>query len=293
MPSIRQFLLVGAVIATVVLWASSFVGIRAALGAYSPTHLALLRFLVAALALLAYAITQRVPRPKLKDLPMIALSGGIGITIYNLALNAGEQTITAGAASLLVNTVPIWTAILASIFLKETCSWQSWLGIATSFTGAAVIALGEGRQMDINWGVGLVLLAAIAQAVYFVMSKPYLRQYRPIEFTIYALLSGAVFLLPFAKGLIETVATAPPSATAAVVYLGIGPAAIAYFTWSYVLAHVPAAQATSFLYGVPVVTIVIAWIWLQEVPSLTSLLGGSIAIMGVLLVNTHKRKSQN
>ncbi|MBF2048537.1 MAG: EamA family transporter [Elainella sp. C42_A2020_010] len=289
----HQLLLTGAIILTVVLWASAFVGIRAALVAYSPIHLALLRFLVASVILLIYAMIQRVPRPKPKDFPLIALAGFIGITVYNLALNAGEQTVTAGAASLLVNTAPIWTTLLATTFLGERSSWQGWLGIAISFTGAAILALGEAGDMQLNWGAGLVLLAAFAQAVYFVISKPALQRYRPIQFTIYALLSGTVFLLPFFPGLLSTVSAAPSAATLAVIYLGIGPAALAYFTWSYVLANIPASQATSFLYFVPVIAIVIAWFWLQEIPSLTSLLGGGLAILGVVLVNFQQRQKSS
>lgn len=292
MKNFYHFPIMGAIVLTVVLWASAFVGIRAALAAYSPTHLALLRFLVASAVLLIYAATQQIPRPRCKDLPLIVLAGGIGITGYNLALNAGEQTITAGAASLLVNTAPIWTVILATLFLKESISYRRWLGVVISFVGATVIALGEGGSMQLNWGAGLVLLAALTQAIYFVLSKNCLIRYRPVEFTIYALLSGTVFLLPFCPGLLHTVRTAPIDATLAVVYLGIGPAALAYFTWSYVLSQIPASQAISFLYFVPVVAIVIAWLGLHEVPSLASLIGGGIAIAGVVLVNTQAGNAQ-
>lgn len=290
MKEIHRYSVLSAIALTVVLWASAFVGIRVALVAYSPSHLALLRFLVASLVLLSYAIIQRVSLPKIRDIPWIALSGFIGITVYNLALNAGEQTITAGAASLLVNTVPIWTTILATLFLNEHSSWRSWLGITISFIGAGVIALGESGGMQLNWGAGLVVLAALSQAIYFVISKPYLNRYRPVEFTVYAILSGTIFLLPFLPSLLQTMSRATPDATLAVIYLGIGPAALAYFTWSYVLAKVPASQATSFLYFVPVIAIGIAWIWLQEVPNLISLLGGGLAIIGVVLVNTQKQK---
>lgn len=67
----------------------------------------MLRFLVASTVLAIYALIMRIRLPAWRDLPRIALCGLVGIAGSNLALNTGEQTVTAGAASLLVNTGPI------------------------------------------------------------------------------------------------------------------------------------------------------------------------------------------
>lgn len=87
---------------TIVLWASAFAGIRAAPIGYSPTHLAFLRFLVASLVLGVYALVTHRSLPLARDVPGFLLLGGIGISLYNVALNAGEQQVSAGSASLLV-----------------------------------------------------------------------------------------------------------------------------------------------------------------------------------------------
>ena len=81
----------------------------------------------------------------------------------------------------------------------------------------------------------------------------------------------------------------PPAclhATFAVIYLGIFPAAIAYVLWNYALARMPASLLSSFLYLSPVLASLIAWVWLGEVPALLTLVGGAIAILGVILVQT-------
>jgi drug/metabolite transporter (DMT)-like permease len=114
-----DFRIVIAIIFTLIFWASAFAGIRAGLKSYSPENLVLFRFLTASIILLAYAIITRMPLPEKRDLPAILFIGFIGITVYHLTLTYGELKVTAGSASLLIASSPIFTAILAIIILKE------------------------------------------------------------------------------------------------------------------------------------------------------------------------------
>jgi len=285
-----------AIAGVLLLWASAFAGIRAGmritpaggLGAdgYGPGELALLRFSTASAALALYALATRMRLPARSDLPGIGLAGLLGISIYHVALNFGEVTVQAGAASLLISAAPVFTALLSALFLQERLTRLGWSGILLAFAGVALIAISGGGGLHFTPGALLILLSAVVAAAFNILSKKGLRRYAALEFTSYAIWAGTLPLLVFLPGLIRQFRVAAPPATFAVVYLGIFPAAIAYVLWNYALSRMPASLLSSFLYLSPVIASFIAWLWLGEVPALLTILGGAIAILGVILVQT-------
>lgn len=275
---------------TVVTWGSAFPAIRAGLVAYTPEHLALLRYLIASFVLIVYALLTRMPLPQLRDVPALMLLGFLGLTFYNVALNAGSKGVSAGTASLIIVSAPIFVALLARLFLNERFTKLGWMGIALCFCGVAVIAITNGEGLRFSPSALLVLAAAFAQSLYSTGQKPLLKRYTPVQLATYAICAGTLFLLVFTGGLIAEIEAAPLNATLAVVYTGIFPGAIGYISWSWVLSQLPAARAASFLYLIPAVAILVAWLWLGEMPKLLTLLGGALVLAGVIIVNTRGKQ---
>lgn len=274
---------------TVIVWGSGFAAIRASLlGGYTPGHLVLTRFLIASSVFIIYALwpgtTFRLP--KKEDLLKIAVLGWIGISVYHWGVTFGEVTVSAGTAGLFIASAPVFTALIAVIVLKERLGVLGWFGMIVGIVGIFLITIGsEGTSFTISKGVFFILIASIATSIFFVFQKPLLKRYSPIELTAYFTWAGTLPFFIYSPGLIQGIQGATVEANLSTIYLGVFPAAIAYVTWATALSMGETGSVASMLYGEPVVAIIVAWLWLQELPSLLSVVGGIVAISSVMIVN--------
>ncbi|QCW52626.1 DMT family transporter [Nocardioides dongxiaopingii] len=279
-----------AVCVTLVLWASAFVAIRHLGTDFGPGPLSLGRLLVGALALGVVALGRGVPRPTGRQWVSLVTIGVLWFGVYNIALNEGERRVDAGTAAMLIQVSPVLIAVLAAIFLSERFTPQLALGLTLAFSGVAVIGLAGSPDGDRDVvGVALCLLAAVVYAVSLVLQKPLVASLPAVHVTWLACSVGAVACLPFAGGLVTEVGDAPASSVAWLVYLGVFPTAIAFTTYAFALRHMSASSLGVTTYIVPVLTIVMSLVFLDEVPPGAAYVGGALALVGVAVARRTAR----
>lgn len=271
---------------TIILWGSAFPMIKIALNDFSAESLSAFRLILATIILLPFVIIKKLPTPELRDIPVIFILGFCGFVIYHTALNFGETLISAGISGILVSTTPIFSSALAYIFLKEHFSKWNWLSSLVAFIGIAIISISKDDYTTINvLGVFIILLASFSESLYFTFQKKYIEKYGFIAFTLYTIMASSPFMLIFIPEIINDIHGATFTSIVSVLYLAIFPTIIPYVLLAYIVKSVGVSDATMSLYLTPIVSLLLSYLLLDELPTTLAIIGGIITLLGVSLSN--------
>lgn len=273
----------------VICWGYSPTGIHIGLLAYEPVHLALLRFLVASVFMALVAVFHGIRLPKLRDLPLLFGLGFFAVSLHHVSINFGQQGVSAGASSVLAQTTPLFSTLLARFVFKDRVSVWRWGCVLLGLLGVVIVVAGDHGLGSIDPHGLLILLSALSWSLYFALQKHHTGRYDGLTLVCYTVWSGTALLLIFLPGLASAVMNAPLRVQLAVFALGIFPSALAYLAWAYVLAHVDLSRATMTLYLVPPMAMVIASVALGERPTLLVGVGAVVVLISVLALNLERR----
>ncbi|EWX30618.1 integral membrane potein [Staphylococcus aureus F89053] len=271
---------------TIILWGSAFPMIKIALNDFSAESLSAFRLILATIILLPFVIIKKLPTPELRDIPVIFILGFCGFVIYHTALNFGEALISAVISGILVSTTPIFSSALAYIFLKEHFSKWNWLSSLVAFIGISIISISKDDYTTINvLGVFIILLASFSESLYFTFQKKYIEKYGFIAFTLYTIMASSPFMLIFIPEIINDIHGATFTSIVSVLYLAIFPTIIPYVLLAYIVKSVGVSDATMSLYLTPIVSLLLSYLLLDELPTTLAIIGGIITLLGVSLSN--------
>ena len=277
----------------VVFWGASFVATKAALREIHPVTLIVLRFALGVLVLVFAVWRLRIFRMVTpRDLGLLAILGAISITIHQGLQVTGLMFTSASSMAWLVALSPVFTAILALIFLSEPFSTTKIIGLTIAFAGAVLVVTKgtlspETLHLPSTTGDLLAVASALNWAMVSVASKPMLKRLPPTLMMAYVMFIGWLLTLPFfavGSGWNE-IGQLTIVGWLAVGFLGIFCSGLAYIFWYDALSEIEASQVAAFIYIEPLVTVVVAAILLGEAFTLLSLLGGLTILVGVYLVN--------
>ncbi len=268
----------------VVLWASAFPAIQVAAPALGVVGLSFVRLAVAALALSAIGVVKRIRLPRGRDLGWILAAAFFGMTVYQLLLNASELHVPAGTASMIVAAAPLVSVAVARILFREAVTPATLVGSAIALGGVLIVCLAR-AGLSLSASVWIAVAAMAVQGVYHPLQRPLLKRYTALEVATYTMVAGTAMTLPLLPFGAAQLAGASAQSWIAAVYLGLAPSAVGFVLWAFAVGRLPVAVSTSLLYLVPPIAVLIAWIWLGELPRAVELLGGLVVLLGVIVIS--------
>ena len=217
----------------------------------------------------------------------LVAAGIFVVTLYHLALNAGERTTTAGTASVVIAAAPAMALTMSLGLGLEAFSRRRAAGLAVAFAGVVVvILLGSGQtvSLDAVRGPLLVLVSASSFAAYNVLVKPLLGRFDAVAISAAASLVGTAALFPFAaSGTAGRLGGMSAGDLLLVLYLGLVCTLLGYVLWTVALRSLDPSRAVAYLYGVPVVAVAVGALTLGESVTAWLAVGCVLVVGGVAL----------
>lgn len=274
----------------VLIWAFNFSIIKIGLKAIPPFGFNALRFPLAAILLgMVLSATGRLGLPDRGDRLRIVVLGIIGNFLYQLLFITGIARSRAGNASVLINLAPAFIAVGTAWLGHERIRPLAWFGIGVAMAGVAlVVSSGEagfGFGTETLAGDLLLIGAAVVWAVYTVGVRDLVLKYGSVFVTTWTLWAGASLLLVVGlPDVIRLDSAIPPAAWASVVYAGLLGLGVSYLLWYRGVQVLGNTRTAAMGNLVPLLTILIAWPMLGEVPNLWQVVGAVVVIAGVSMV---------
>jgi len=224
---------------------------------------------------------------------LMPILGGL-FTAFDLALwNTSLFYTTAGNATLLVNTNPLWVALGAWLIFREKLSKDFWIGLAIALLGAALVVGGD-FLVHTRLGIGdlIAISAGLFYAGYFLVTQRGRADFHPITYIWIIGLSASIGLALINLSLGNSF-TGYTSQTWSIFWTtALVSQVIGYLAVSYALGHLPASVVAPTMIGQPIMTTLFAIPLLGEIPLPMQIIGGLTALVGIFLVNRAYQKNR-
>jgi len=280
-------------IAVPAIWGGTFVAGKHVVAVLSPIMGSFARYVIACVALLvaAFVLEGGLPRLSRQQLFSTFLLGALGVFAYNLFFMGALERLPGSRAALIIALNPVITITISALALKERLRGHRWLGVAIALFGVWIVISRGDIASIASAGIGageLFMLAAVTSwALYTVIGRKVLGGLTPLAATNYAALWGTLLLGIVAAPQIPDLRLAQFDwrMTGALLYLGVCGTALA-FVWYYTsIKKLGTAVASIFTNLVPVFGVTISVLLLGEPLLMSMLIGGAIAIVGVMMVS--------
>lgn len=274
-------------------WAGAFIAAKLGVYELSPTILTFLRMGIAAIIIFPFMIKRLGPGWQLKktEIKLVLATSIVGMIGYHMFFFTALKFTTASNASMINATNPLITAVLASIFASERITGKKIAMLLLAFCGVIYIILAGNisslTDMTLNKGDFIMLCGTLLWAIYGIIVKKAVPIMGPLKLTTYTFLFCAIIMAPFATYDFATtnafsVGIGP---YIAVLYMAVFPTVIGYSIQQYAIAEIGPSKASLFINLVPIISTILAVLFLNEQIRSYHIIGAGMIITAVIVYN--------
>jgi drug/metabolite transporter (DMT)-like permease len=277
-------------------WGMSFIWTSRLLASFAPVTVIFIRLLLSSAFLFGLmAVTGHSFRIRREDILLLAGSAVFNPFLYFLGENFGVKYTSPTVSSVIIATIPLFSPIMAWVFLRERINMINIAGILISFTGVAVML--AGRDMDLS-GEGrgvLALFGAVLSAVIFsVFLRKLTRKYSPLSLVAWQNLIGAFLFLPlfllFERQKFNPAAFDQGNITTFLL-LSVFASSLAFVFFARTVRELGVSKANVYSNLIPVFTAIFSYILLGETFTMVKTAGIALVIAGVYLSERERRQA--
>jgi len=274
-----------------VIWGVNFSLIKYATQVIPPLAFTGLRVGLAASVLLTIAALRRRSWPPRSDIIALILLGVIGNGIYQILFVEGLSRTKVGNAALIVAAAPAFIAVASRMKGIERVRRRTLAGVALSVCGVALVVFGSARADHSNAtfvGTLLVFCGVLCWTMFTVLLQPLATRVDPIQLSALTMTGGVVPLLfaaPRALAVMrwESVGMA---AWGSLFYASVISMVIAYLFWYRGLRVLGPTRTAVYGNFQPVIAIAVAWLFLNESPTIWQGVGTATILTGIFLTRS-------
>ena len=269
-------------------WATAFVLTKVVLKEVDVTTLGVLRYFFASIIVIFILIKQKISLPKLKDIPAFVFAGFSGYAGYIVFFNMATLLSSPSTLSVINALAPAITAIVAYFIFNEKIKLIGWFSMGISFCGILILTLWDG-VLTINKGILYMLAGCLLLSLYNISQRYLTKKYSSFDVSMYSMLIGGILLVIYSPSSITNMFSISLTSLILIIYMSIFPSIISYFFWTkaFELAK-STTEVTSFMFVTPVLATFMGMIILGDIPKLSTLIGGVVIILGMILFNKTK-----
>jgi len=289
----KSFAVYASAIIAMIFWSYSFIWYKEVFVFYKPITLVLFRLIISSVFLFVLTLSLNRLNPlKVHDIKNFLLLAFFEPFLYFIGESFGVNLIPSTLAAVIVATIPLFSPIGAYYFHNERISLMNFLGIVVSIIGVAMVIFYKGfGDIDANpLGVALMFLAVIAALFYSVLIKKMVAKYNVLSVITYQNTFGIIFFVPiffiFEFDHFRTV-TITWEVLTPLLKLGVFSSSFAFIFFTFAMKNLGITKANIFTNTIPVVTAILAWIYLGEELNLTKIIGIVVVIGGLFLSQFH------